>query len=212
VRLDYPTPTQRKASERHRALEAKIAARAVPDTPIALPRPSPGVRGVIAELGTKLPRKHKPKHKPRSSPPRLTLGQRIVASAATGDLSAVLKPRQRRCRPLKLLPVIPNLPPIPIEQVLGIVAQRFNVRVFDLVGPSNFFGCFRDIAIYLAVGLSQVDRVAVGKAFNRHQATVDSVVRRVNKRAETDENLMLELQQFHKLILRGSFGEHFDNI
>lgn len=208
------TETQLKALAKRRAFREKIAARAVPDSGLALPRASQGVRGPVVVPMRVAPdvtrvvekrqtedtesRKAKP-HGDDVSPSKKAQGDRrsgVVAgsSPAPGKLPE---------HPLSL-PLFARCFSGGIDEIKRVVANYYRIDVFSIDSSLRTARIVRPryVAMFLARKMTHLGSVAIGKSFGgRERSTVCHGARTIEKLAKTDPKLNSDIQKLRWLLI-----------
>jgi hypothetical protein len=193
------TDTQLAAAERHKAFRERIAANAVPDTPIAC-RYVRGAKGYRPAVKVDLPVEvgappSAVLHKKLRNKPKLALHQ-VVPDYVPSKTSTTS------------LPIFIRRSSMSVERIQRVVAAYYRVEVFDLAhSRRSIYLHARCVAMFLAKQLTWESPQAIGLYFSRCAFTVLDCSRSIRKAAETNEKLVSNIRKIHWLLIEKSDSE-----
>jgi hypothetical protein len=182
-----------------RAFRERIAANAVPDTPIVCHR-ARGVKGYRSSPPVKAEAPPPP-----PSPAVVTPSPDKPVSALCRVARGYNPPPQS---PATSLPVFTRRTSLPVEQIQRVVAGFYRIDVFNLVNSRRRgFLHARCVAIFLAHQLTWETPKEIGLHFNRSVYSVLACSRSIKKAAETNAKLVSNIRKIHWLLIEKSESE-----
>ncbi len=92
---------------------------------------------------------------------------------------------------------------VTIEEIQRKVAEHYNIRLSDLIGPKRFRALARprQVAMYLSKQLTTRSLPEIGRRFgNRDHTTVMHGVRRIEELKETDSQIAEDLELLRRAL------------